>query len=164
MSDKIPHTDDVPDVEEIKARLKVEIPVEEDVDGLKAEEKTADIAAELQSLGRQVAETIQRAWNSEERQRVEKDVRVGVKSFVDEVDKVIREARDSQTAARIKEEASEKSARIAQSDLGRKARGGFVQGLQWLSEELGKLANQFSPADENDNDDENKDNLDIKVG
>jgi hypothetical protein len=28
----------------------------------------------------------------------------------------------------------------------RKARTGIVQGLQWLSEELGKLADQFTPA------------------
>ncbi|MFO7539606.1 MAG: hypothetical protein R6X32_16335, partial [Chloroflexota bacterium] len=138
----------LPSVDEIKSRLRSEIPIEEEVEALKAEEKSADIAAELQSLGRQVAETIQRAWNSEERQRMEKDVRVGVKSFVDEIDKVIREARDSQAAARLKEEATEAKTRVEKSDLGRKARGGFVQGLQWLSEELAKLADQFSPTGE----------------
>jgi hypothetical protein len=152
----------LPSVDEIKARLGSEIPVEEDVDSLKTDEKSADVAAELQSLGRQVAETIQRAWNSEERQRVEKEVRVGVKSFVDEVDKVIREARESQAAARLKEEAGEAKSRVEQSDLGRKARGGFVQGLRWLSEELGKLANQFSPPDAADKD--NDDDIEIKIG
>ncbi len=152
-----------PDVDELKNRLRSEIPVEEEVAGLKDEEKTTDIAAELQSLGRQVAETIQRGWNSEERQRVEKEVRVGVKSFVDEVDKVIREARESQAAARLKEEASEAKSRVEQSDLGRKARGGFVQGLRWLSEELGKLANQFSPADADDDDNPDED-IEIKIG
>jgi hypothetical protein len=153
----------LPNVDEMKARLGSEIPVEEDVDSLKADEKTTDIAAELQTLGRQVAETIQRAWNSEERQRVEKEVRVGVKSFVDEVDKVIREARESQAAARLKEEATEAKSRVEQSDLGQKARGGFVQGLRWLSEELGKLANQFSTADADD-DDTPDDDIEIKIG
>jgi hypothetical protein len=150
----------LPDVEEIKDRLQSEIPVEEDVDGLKAEEKTADLAAELQSLGRQVAETIQRAWHSEERQRVEKEVRAGVKSFVEEIDKVVREARESQAAARLKEEARETKARVEQSDLSRKARGSFVQGLQWLSEELAKLADQFSPPEPADDDDD----IEIKIG
>ena len=41
-----------PDVDELKNRLRSEIPVEEEVAGLKDEEKTTDIAAELQSLGR----------------------------------------------------------------------------------------------------------------
>lgn len=152
----------LPSVEEIKSRLRSEIPVEEEVEALKGEEKTADdIAAELQSLGRQVAETIQRAWRSEERQKIEQEVRVGVKSFVAEIDKAIHEARESQAAARLKEEASEVKARVERSDLSRKARGGLVQGMQWLSEELAKLAEQFSPAnDEVDEDDD----IEIKVG
>jgi hypothetical protein len=149
----------LPSVEEIKSRLRSEIPVEEEVEALKGEEKTADIAAELQSLGRQVAETIQRAWRSEERQKIEQEVRVGVKSFVAEIDKAIHEARESQAAARLKEEASEVKARVERSDLSRKARGGLVQGMQWLSEELARLAEQFSPGDDEDGDD-----IDIKVG
>jgi predicted NAD-dependent protein-ADP-ribosyltransferase YbiA (DUF1768 family) len=152
----------LPSVDEIKSRLRsAEIPVEEETDALKGEEKTADIAAELQTLGRQVAETIQKAWHSEERQRVEKEVRVGVKSFVDEIDKVIREARESQAAARIKEEASGVKSRVEQGDLSRKARSGLVQGMQWLSEELARLADKFSPADDPTDEDED---IEIKIG
>ena len=137
----------MPDIEEIKERI--EIPVEEeDIAGLKAEEKSngPDVVEEFKRLGRQFAETIEAAWNSEERIRVETEVREGVHSFVDEVDKVFREAKGSATADKMKGEAAEAKARVENSDIGEKARDGFVQGLTWLSEEFGKLAEQFTPA------------------
>ena len=83
-------------VEEIKERLKVEIPVDEEpVSKTTAqEESSVDIVAELRDLGKQFATTLETAWNSEERQRVENEVRDGLKSFVDEVDKMIGDVRD----------------------------------------------------------------------
>ena len=138
----------MPDIEEIKEQI--EIPVEEDdIEGLKAEEKSGgpDIGEEFKNLGRQFAETIEAFWTSEERVRVETELREGVHSFVDEVDKVIREAKSSATAEKVKGEAAEAKARVEGTDLGMKARVGIVQGLTWLSEEFGKLAEQFNAAE-----------------
>ncbi len=136
--------DETPSVEEIKERLKVEIPVEEEVS--KSETKS-DIVTELKDLGRQFAQTLQSAWNSEERQRVESEVREGMKSFAKEVDKVIREVKESQMAEKVKEEAIEIKDKFESGKVGQKTRTGVVQGLQWLSEELGRLAEQFTPAE-----------------
>jgi soluble cytochrome b562 len=135
---------ETPSVEEIKERLKVEIPVEEDA--VKAETAT-DVASELKNLGRQFAEAVQSAWNSTERVRVENEIREGVKSFVDEVDKVIREAKESGAAEKVKEEAAQVKERVETAELGRKARNGVIEGLRWFSEELGKLADQFTPVE-----------------
>jgi len=136
-----------PSVDEIKERLKVEIPVEDEP--MKDDNAVNNVAEELKGLGRQFAETLQKAWESEERQRVEGEIRTGLRSFADEVDKVIREARESQAASKVKGEAVEIKARVETSDIGKKARVGMVQGLQWISEELGKLADKFNPpADE----------------
>ncbi len=138
----------VPDIEEIKERI--EIPVEEDdIDGLKADEKSKgpDVVDEFKKLGRQFAEAIEAAWNSEERIRVETEVREGVHSFVEEVDKVFREARSSAAAEKVKGEAAGAKARVENTDLGVKARDGVVLGLTWLSEEFGKLAEQFTPVE-----------------
>jgi hypothetical protein len=146
-------SDETPSVEEIKERLKVEeIPVEEEV--TKKEGQRVDVAAELKSLGRQFAETLETAWNSEERQRVEVQVREGIKSFVNEVDNVIKEIKESPAAGRVKEEATEVKSRVEAGELGRKTRGGIVQGLRWLSEELDKLAEQFTPAEKSPADSE----------
>jgi len=135
----------MPDIEELKEQI--EIPVEEDdIEGLKAEEKSSgpDVAEEFKNLGRQFAETIEAFWNSEERVRVESELREGVQSFVDEVDKVIREAKSSTTAEKVVGDASEAKNRVENSDFGVKAREGIIQGLTWLSEEFGKLADQFT--------------------
>jgi hypothetical protein len=133
-----------PSVEEIKARLKVEIPVEEEA--TKAEEQPK-VVAELKDLGRQFAETLQAAWHSEERQRTEGEIQEGLRSFANEVDKIIRGAKATPAAERVKEEAAQVKARVESGELSRKARSGVVQGLQWLSEELGRMAGQFTPVD-----------------
>ena len=138
----------MPDIDEIKERI--EIPVEEeDIAGLKADEKSngPDVVEEFKNLGRQFAETIEAAWNSDERIRVEAEVREGIHSFVDEVDKVFREAKSSATAEKVKGDAAEAKARVENSDLGEKARDGIILGFTWLSEEFGKLAEQFTPVE-----------------
>lgn len=134
---------ETPSVEEIKARLKVEIPVEEEA----PKKGAGDVTEELKMLGRQFAETLQSAWNSEERHRVESQVREGMKSFAGEIDKVIREVKESPAAAKVKEEAEQLKARTESAEFSHKARKGVSQGLQWLSEELGKLADQFTAAE-----------------
>lgn len=137
-------SDETPSVEEIKARLKVEIPVDEEA-ATKASTENPDVVEELKGLGQQFANALQAAWNSEERQKIETEIREGVQSFVGEVDKAIREARESDIAAKMKDEAIDMKSRVETNEFSSKARDSFVQGLHWLSEELGKLADQFTP-------------------
>ncbi|MEM7333048.1 MAG: hypothetical protein AAF490_13245 [Chloroflexota bacterium] len=132
-------SDETPSVEEIKERLKIE--VEEEPTKADA---NPDVVAELQNLGRQFASTLQSAWNSEERQRIESEVREGMKSFVNEVDKAFQTAKDSSAAERIKSEATNVTNKVGSSDVGTKARSGIVQGLKWMSIELEKLADKFT--------------------
>lgn len=140
-------TEETPSVEDIKERLKVDIPVEEEP----AKEKP-DVAVELKNLGRQFAETLQTAWKSEEKQRVEDEVRQGMKSFVEEVDKAFRNLKATPAAQKVKDEAEQVKEKVETGELGRKARGGLVQGLQWLSDELAKLADQFTVSEKSPDD------------
>lgn len=138
-------------VEEIKARLKVDIPIEEEEVIMKVEvDDENGIVDELSKMGRKFAETLQSAWDSEERSKFEADVREGMRSFTSEVDKVIRDIRTSAGADKAKasaEDLREKvETKVDVDDFTKKARGGIVSGLRWFSEELGKLADQFSPA------------------
>ncbi len=143
-------SDETPSVEEIKERLKIEVEEETVVKG-----DSVDIADELKNLGRQFAETLQTAWNSEEWQKIETNVRDGVQSFVKEVDRVFVEAKESPTAEKVRKEASDVKTRVEASNLGQKTRDGMAQGLQWVSEELGKLATKFTPVEkESSNDSE----------
>ncbi len=144
-----------PSVEEIKARLSdeapeyEEIPIEEepiDPASLKDDEQP-DIVAELGKLGRQFADTLQSAWNSQERQKFEGEVREGMQSFANEVDKAFREIKKSPMTQKAKEEASTIKSKVGTGEVGQKTKSGLSQGLNWLSEELGKLANQFTPVE-----------------
>ena len=135
-----------PSVEEIKARLKVEVPVEEE-EVTKAEAQNPDVAEELREFGKQFADTIRSAWNSAERQRLETELRDGMRSFADEVDKAIKEIRKSPAAERVKTEAINVREKVESSDVGNKARSGVASGLQVLSEQLAKLAERFTPAE-----------------
>ena len=135
-----------PSVEEIKARLKVEVPVEED-EVTKADVQTPDVTAELREFGKQFADTIRSAWNSAERQRLETELRDGMRSFADEVDKAIQEIRKSPAADRVKTEAAHMREKVQSSDVGQKTRTGVAQGLQALSEQLAMLAERFTPVE-----------------
>ena len=81
---------------------------------------------------------------------METEVRAGMKSFADEVEKVFNQAKESPAASRVKEEAVDVKERVETGEIGRKAQEGMVGGLRWLSTELEKLANQFTPADKDE--------------
>lgn len=137
-----------PSVEDLKAdeKEKVERIVieEEELDG-GAEKPGHDVAAEFQKLGHQLGETLQSAWESEERKRIEKEVREGVQSFVAEVDKVLQDVRTSESTGKLREDAAGAKAKVEESEIGQKAREGIVEGLRWLSEGLNELAIKFTP-------------------
>jgi len=125
-------------------RIKIDIPVEEDP--IHKTASSTDVADEFKRLGRQFAATLEGIFNSEEARRMETEIRAGMKTFAEEVDKTFREAKDSQTATRMKEEATVVKERVESGEMGRKAQEGMVNGLRWLSNELERLANQFTPA------------------
>jgi hypothetical protein len=142
--------DKSPEIDEIKEQIEIEVEVE-DIDQLKADERTSkgpDLVLEFQTLGRSFAEAFETAWNSEERKRVEDEVRTGVKTFADEVDKVIREAKKSPGGERIAKEAGDMANKVESSDFGRRALEGLAQGLSWMSVEMGRLAEQINPEEE----------------
>lgn len=142
MSDEKPIIDQLKDEE----RIKIDIPFEEESTGSAKAEHTADMAEEFKRLGRQFADTLEGIFTSEEAKRVETELRAGIKGFADEVEKAFNQAKDSPAAARMKEEASGVKERVESGDIARKTQEGVVTGLRWLSDELEKLANQFTPA------------------
>jgi len=128
-------------------RIKIDIPVDEEMGSGAKAEHTSDIVEEFKRLGRQFADTLEGIFNSEEAKRVETELRAGMRSFADEVEKAFSQAKESPAAARMKEEAGNVKDRVETGEIGRKTQEGVVSGLRWLSDELEKLATQFTPAD-----------------
>jgi hypothetical protein len=143
-----------PDVEEIKARLADEIPVEEDPVTHKASVDQSDVVSQLQDLGRQLGETLRTAWYSEERKHFERELREGVDTFANEVDKAFQEVKESPAGTRMREEASGFKTRAESTNIPDKTRASIGQGLSWLSEEMAKLANQFTPMEKDASDED----------
>jgi hypothetical protein len=144
MSDKDPIIDQLKDEE----RIKIDIPVDEDMGEAAKAAESSDLVEEFKRLGHQFADTLESIFNSEEAHRVGTEIRAGMKSFANEVEKVFNEAKESPAANRMKEEASSMKERAETGEYGRKAQEGVVSGLRWLSDELEKLANQFAAADQ----------------
>jgi signal recognition particle GTPase len=134
-----------PDDEILKIKMGDDIPVEEEPLFSKESKEKPDLVNELSNIGKQLGESISAAWNSEERQRFEKEVKQGVQSFAKEVDKAIKEVRVSPAAQKAKDEAAGIKDRVNEADLGQKTQSSIAQGLRWMSIELGNLAEQFGP-------------------
>jgi hypothetical protein len=128
-------------------RLKVEIPVEEyDAPGADKEGVNGDqVVNQLRDLGRQMGETLRTAWESEERKKVEGEVREGVNMFASELDKIIREVREGEAGQKMRSEASDIRQQVQSNDFGRKVSSGLSQALGWLGSELDKLSHQVAP-------------------
>ena len=133
-----------PEMEDTKIRLGDDIPVEEDVEALKAEQESADVVEEFKNLGKQFGETLRSAWYSEERVRFEKEVKEGLSSFATEVDKAFTEVKQSEVGTKARKEASQVKSKVESAEITDQAKEGFAQGLHWFSLELEKLANRFT--------------------
>jgi soluble cytochrome b562 len=137
-----------PGIEDLKAQEKENVErivIEEDDLDTDGTRSGHDITAELQKLGHQLGETLQSAWESEERKRMEKEVREGMQSFVAEIDKVLQGVKVVDKTGKLKEDALGAKTKVEESELGQKARIGIVEGLHWLSQGLNELAIKFTP-------------------
>lgn len=138
-----------PTIEELKEEAQaIEIPVDQDEDEVGKEEaqrEDVNVVDAMRELGRQFAQTIQTAWDSEERRNVEREMREGMREFGDEVNKVLREVRESPAAKKVQEEAGDVRTRVESGEITYTVKKSMVDGLNWLSVEMAKLAEQFSP-------------------
>ena len=133
-----------PDVDDIKIRLsKDEIPVDDET-VYKSEEETPDVADELGNLGRQFGETMRAAWNSDERRKFETELREGIHTFAQEIDKAFKDVASSEPAQKARSEAAELKDKAVTGDVGQKTRDSLARSLRWFSEELGKVADSFT--------------------
>ena len=88
-----------------------------------------EVIAELKRLGKQVGETLDAAWRSAERRKVQEELRSGARAFVDECERALNRAGTARPA-----------------DMASKARQSAVEALRWMSAELESLADRFTPA------------------
>lgn len=106
------------------------------------------IEEELRILGRRFADVLQAAWSSEERRRMETEVREGLRRFSEEVEGLYERTRESPAGERVRTKLKEARGRAAESDATRRTREAVSHGLHRLSEQLARLADRFTPPEE----------------
>jgi hypothetical protein len=110
-------------------------------------QSTQDLMDELNRLGMKFAEVVQTAWESDERKRLEKDVKDGVVSLVNGLEQGLRCISESEHTKEFLHKAEDVadtfSARIRSSQTGQELAGGLAKGLHLLAEQIDKLAEEL---------------------
>lgn len=110
-------------------------------------EQTPDIAAELGEVGRKLRETISTAWNSEERENIQKEVQEGLRRFSAELEGAIETVRTSDPGQKVETGVKHFREDVKSGKVSDDIRGGIVTGLRAISGALDKLAENFTPVE-----------------
>lgn len=107
-----------------------------------------NIAAEFAALGKRFGEALQQAWQSEERHRLQGELRDGLDRFAKEVDAAIKDLRKSDVGQRVEDTAQQTAEEVRSSRVAGELRRTTVTALRSLSEALDRMASSFTPYEE----------------
>jgi uncharacterized protein (DUF2267 family) len=110
----------------------------------KPKEESVDLAAEFAELGKKIRTTIETAWTSDERKKIQAEIRDGLDRFVKEVDEAFKSARASDTGKKVEAEVKRVADDIDSGKIAGEVRKGLVTGLRSLGSALDKMADSFT--------------------
>jgi len=115
--------------------------------GQRKAEATQELMDDLNRLGLKFAEVVQTAWESEERKRLEKDVKAGVISLMSGVERGLRKLSETDQAKEFLNKAEDVAdslgERIRTSPASHDLASGLAKGLRVLAEQIDKLAGEL---------------------
>ncbi|MEZ4709617.1 MAG: hypothetical protein R3A44_20575 [Caldilineaceae bacterium] len=107
-----------------------------------------ELMDELGRLGARFMELAQAAWASDERKRMEADLRKGLNSVVESLEEGFERIRASEqtkeSMAKAKDVADDITERVSRSETAHELADGLMQGLRMLGERLEKWTAEFS--------------------
>jgi len=108
---------------------------------------TQELMDELNRLGSKFAEVVQTAWESEERKRLEQDVKAGVVSLMTGLERGLRKLSETDQAKEILHKAEDVAdslgERIRTSPASHELASGLAKGLRIVAEQIDKLAGEL---------------------
>lgn len=119
-------------------------------DNEKVSEVEADIAAELAELGRKLRLTIDAAWTSQEREKMQREIEDGLSRLRGELNNAAAAARQSELGAKVQAEAERVRGELEGKQVSAEIRKGMIVGLRALSTALDKVASNFTPIEQAD--------------
>ena len=102
-----------------------------------------NIADELNRLGKQVADAIKAAWESEDRKKLQSELTDGFQKFGAQVTEAMDKASESETAKELRVKAEKVAADIRDRGVVDDVRKGILTGLDTLNRELSKLVEKL---------------------
>ena len=124
---------------------------EEDVAPFVAEKQAAGLREQAGRVTQQVSGTVRQAWESETRRKVTDKVRDGASTVANKSGQFVRDKVSEATERQARATVTAVQTRIKETDWKEEARQGTVRGLQWLSQQLARLADRFTPTEKSGN-------------
>jgi hypothetical protein len=103
-----------------------------------------DLRDEFRNLGENLKQLFDSAWESEGRQKLQQDLRDGLKEIGVAIEGLAEDVRTSDIGENIRKEANEFGERVRSGEVEEKAREGILNALQALNTELQKATDKFS--------------------
>ena len=103
------------------------------------------ITDELSKLGKQMADAIKAAWESDDRKKLQAEIVEGLQKFGDEVTEALDKAGQSETAKDLRIKAEKVTVDVRESGVVEDVRKGIIGGLDVINKELGKLVEKLEP-------------------
>lgn len=110
-------------------------------------EEAPDLAAEFAELGKKIRSTVETAWTSEERKKIQAELKEGLDRFVKEVDGAFHNARTSETGKKVEAEVKRVTSDFESGKVAAEVRKGLVTSLRALGNALDKMADSFTEAE-----------------
>lgn len=110
-----------------------------------------DLMRQFQELGQRLAETARAAWQSEQRQDLQQDIKDGLRTVRDQLNDAVEGARSSARtqgmADTVKEQVNKASETVRSGDFLDELRGGLATGLRELNEQLRRFTDRLEQRD-----------------
>ena len=128
---------------EEKTYLKVEIPVEEETPFVPEQPKETAVDA----VKSQASKAAKQAWDSDLRKKATRGMKKGATAVAAKSQQVVQERMVKAAEEQARQQTEAIKTKIRETDWQYEAKQGTAKGLRWLSAQLSKLAERFTPKD-----------------
>ncbi len=104
----------------------------------------SDIAEELRTLGKNLKDALQSVWESEERKKLQDEIRAGLADLGVSLNEAADDFKRSQAGQQLKEDMADFSRRVHSGEVQTKVHDELINALRLANIELSKLSNKRS--------------------
>jgi hypothetical protein len=116
---------------------------ENDPEGTK--QGSSDVASGFRTLGNNLKNIFQQAWESEERKNLQNEIEIGLSNLGKTLDEAAQEFRESEAGQRLETEAKDFRDRVRSGEVETKMRDDLATILQKVNYELEKILKPKTP-------------------